>query len=312
MLGLAGWVLVGIGALLFASRFPRTRWQPHVVVATFAGYAPLPLAAGALLLVADGGPWLPTAAVLLAVGVVQAVPRLRRGRRGDHLLTVLTANLWCGRGDADVIVSLARRHAVDVVALQELTEDAVRRLEAAGLDTLLPHRVVAPAPDWEGAGLWSRLPMRDQEMSRRGTLYRVSAVVAVDEEPAVDDPHVTSVHIHAPWPGPSGPWVDQLDELRMTLVGRTGPMIVASDFNATLGHAEFRRLLRAGRDAAVAARAWRVRTWPQHLPLPAAIAIDHVVLSGLGAAQVSTHVVPGSDHRAVIARVVRSRAPHAT
>jgi endonuclease/exonuclease/phosphatase (EEP) superfamily protein YafD len=312
MLGLAGWVLVGVGALLFASRFPRTAWQPHVVVATFAGYAPLPLTAGTLLLAADGGPWLPTAAVLLGVGVVQAAPRLRRSHRGDPLMTVLTANLWCGRGDADAIVSLVRRHAVDVVALQELTEDAVRRLEAAGLDALLPHRVVASAPNWEGGGLWSRLPLRDEEISRRGTLYRASAVVSVDEEPSVSDPHVTSVHIHAPWPGPPGPWVDQLDEIRTALVGRTRPVIVAGDFNATLGHAEFRRLLRAGRDAAVDARAWLVRTWPQHLPWPATIAIDHVLLGDLSAAHVSTHVVPGSDHLAVIARVVRRRATRAT
>ena len=312
MLELAGWALIGAGVLLVASRFPRSAWQPHVVAATFAGYAPLPLVLGTLVLATTGGPWPAGGALVLAVLALQVAPRLRRRHPGPPVLTVLTANIWCGRGDGAAIVGLVRSRRVDVVALQELTDEALAALEAAGLDRVLPHRVVAPAPDWEGAGLWSRFPLRDAVVERRGTLYRVSAVVCVDGQPSATDPRVTSVHIHAPWPGPPRPWVEQLEEVRETLATRGRPLIVAGDFNATTGHAQFRRLLTVGEDAAISARPRAIRTWPQHLPVPALIALDHVLLGGLSADLVSTHEVPGSDHRAVIARVVRGRAPQAT
>jgi endonuclease/exonuclease/phosphatase (EEP) superfamily protein YafD len=303
-----GWGIVILGSLLFATRFPRSRWQPHVVVATFSGYAPIPIAVGTTALALSGQSWPGGGVVLVVVCLVQALPRLRRQRTGDHLLTVLTANLWSGRGDPEALVALARRNDVDVVALQELTVEAVAALEAAGLDALLAHRIIAPAPDWEGTGLWSRYPLRDVEVSRRGTLYRVSAVVAAGTAQDAD-PRVSSVHIHAPWPGPAAPWVDQLSEVRDDLAAHTRPTIVAGDFNATLGHASFRQVLRHCTDAAVAARAWPAPTWPQHLPVPRLIGIDHVLLADLTATAVSTHVVPGSDHRAVIASIGRPAHP---
>jgi endonuclease/exonuclease/phosphatase (EEP) superfamily protein YafD len=302
---LLGWSLVILGSVLFATRLLRSRWQPHVVVATFSGYAPVPLSIGTAALLFTGQPWLGGVLILLLVLVVQSLPLLKRRRAGDPVLTILTANLWCGRGDPAVIVALVRCHSVDVVALQELTPSAMAALGTAGLDALLPHRIAAPAPDWEGAGLWSRYPLREQEVSRRGTLYRASAVIAVTGTAHDADPRITSVHVHAPWPGPAAPWVDQLAELGRDFAIRTRPTVVAGDFNATHGHASFRLVLRQCTDVAATAWPWRSPTYPQHLSIPALICIDHVLLGDLTATAVSTHAVPGADHRAVIASVAR-------
>ena len=91
-----------------------------------------------------------------------------------------------------------------------------------------------------------------------------------------------------------------------------GPVILAGDFNATLDHWALRRLLRLGYvDAASQVGNGLSPTWgPQPGRRPALLAIDHfldrwrcTVLS------TSTHVLPGSDHRAVYAEL-RLPAPH--
>ncbi|MEE0654145.1 MAG: endonuclease/exonuclease/phosphatase family protein, partial [Bifidobacterium criceti] len=52
----------------------------------------------------------------------------------------LTLNCRYGRADAEQIVRLVRDEDVTVLALQELSEDIVDRLDAAGLRELLPYR----------------------------------------------------------------------------------------------------------------------------------------------------------------------------
>ena len=83
----------------------------------------------------------------------------QRDARGQTLV-VMTANLRFGRADADAIVRLVREHDVDVLSLQELTPDALRRLDAAGAARLLPARSVRPDMRWSGLGLLARAPLR--------------------------------------------------------------------------------------------------------------------------------------------------------
>ena len=53
----------------------------------------------------------------------------------------MSANLEYGGADATSLVAAAREHRVDVLVLIEITPAAVKRLRAAGLDTLLPESV---------------------------------------------------------------------------------------------------------------------------------------------------------------------------
>ena len=81
-------------------------------------------------------------------------------------------------------------------------------------------------------------------------------------------------------------------------------MVVLGDFNADRDHAAFRRLLSIGlRDAHDERGRGLARTWPTRLPL---LQLDHVLVrDGRGgrlvAEDVREVVVPGSDHRAVVA-----------
>src|SRR5260370_39646337 len=77
------------------------------------------------------------------------------------------------------------------------------------------------------------------------------------------------------------------------------PVVLAGDYNATLDHAQFRRLLRLGHvDAASQAGHGLVPTWgPEPRGRPALLPFDHVLLDPRCAAvATSTHQLPRSDH----------------
>ena len=70
---------------------------------------------------------------------------------------VLTLNSRGGSADADALLAALRQHAVDVLAIQELTWDLVHRLDEAGLaaccrtptSTRGPtHRAAGCGPGW--------------------------------------------------------------------------------------------------------------------------------------------------------------------
>src|SRR5580693_3943426 len=76
---------------------------------------------------------------------------------------VLTLNSRGGSADPDALLAALRRHAVDVLAIQELTWDLVHRLDEAGLGGVLPHTHLDPRPDSPGTGLWARWPLTPLE-----------------------------------------------------------------------------------------------------------------------------------------------------
>ena len=85
-----------------------------------------------------------------------------------------------------------------------------------------------------------------------------------------------------------------------------GPCILAGDFNATVDHAQFRRVLRRGwADAAGQAGHGLSLTWgPRSGRRPALLAIDHVLIDRRCAVlTTSVHLLPGSDHRALCAQL---------
>lgn len=103
------------------------------------------------------------------------------GRAG---LTVMTLNCRYGRADANAIVDLVRERRVRVLALQELTPGLVRRLDDAGLDTLLPHRVLGEDREDDNGGfngVWTAAePVESERCAVRIPAAQTpSAVVAV-------------------------------------------------------------------------------------------------------------------------------------
>ncbi len=229
---------------------------------------------------------------------------------------VLTLNSRGGTADATALLAVLRQHAVDVLAVQELTWDLVHRLGAAGLGGVLPHTHLDPRPDSPGTGLWARWPLTPLE-SVPGL---VAAAPRARAEPVPGRPVVlTSVHPLTPMRDRGYPWQRDLAGL-LPLAQKAEPQVVMGDFNASRDHQPFRDLLAAGFvDCADAGqhRTWPGFTWPvswdlysdrenQRFPdrrAPALMRLDHVLVSRAGATVRAARPVrvAGTDHHAVLA-----------
>jgi endonuclease/exonuclease/phosphatase (EEP) superfamily protein YafD len=333
---LAGWAaarLAGADRLRFAEAWavPLLSFTPQVTAGAWAS---------ALLL--RGGPAATTAAAGAALTVAvgpRAVPS-RQPPAAGPTLRVLTANLLLGRAAPESVVELVRRMRPDALFVQELTSEAAARLQRAGLGDLLAHGVAQSMPNGtRGSGIYARYPLRSGLPADSVSVAPVSAG-PVSEGPVSEGPlsaapvsaapvfvapvsaarctarlelpfgqFVQLACIHAgpprpPWsPGATARWRGQLAALPPP---GAGPVILAGDFNATLDHAQFRRLLRRGyADAASQAGQGLVHTWG---PRPdwrlTLLAIDHVLVDRrCQVLTTSAHRVAGSDHRALYAEL---------
>lgn len=241
-------------------------------------------------------------AAVIAAGVWVQAP-LWRGEPAPSgtALTVLTANIQVGAGDADALAKLVRENRVDVLAVLELTEDAAQRIAASSIATDLPHSLVRPAGLANGTALYSRYPL-----TSTGTVpgFVMTALTAVAAVPGRGDVQLFALHPMPPLD--PGTWDSELRRIGTLLQGvpEGRPVVALGDYNATYDHVRFRSLLTGGyRDAGQLAGAGWLPTYPTDKIYPPVVGIDHVLLRGLSAAEVSRHEVPGADHRALLARV---------
>jgi endonuclease/exonuclease/phosphatase (EEP) superfamily protein YafD len=261
--------------------------------------------------------WIPVVAALLlhqravaavalvaaAALVVAVAPRALDGPRvavaEGRSLTVLTANLRYGNGDPEAVVALARRSGADLVSLQELPSAEMRAIDAAGARELYPYRVIDTVGDVQGSGLLSRYPLTGVARPRDLQNAMPEATVHV---PGVAPLRVKVVHPVTPLHGDGALWAHSLRSLpRATPDGELRMLV--GDFNATLDHHLLRDLIGSGYvDAGDAAGIGLQGTYPAHRRLR--ITIDHVLVDRRArVTSASVHVVPGSDHRALVARV---------
>ena len=300
-------VVIGLGWVVVRA-FGLERGFPMVPL---LAYTPLAAAvAVALALVAAAlRQWVAAAAaaVIAVVLVAFVAPRAlggpsgAEGRPGPGLL-VLTANLYQQPATAEAVVALAREHQVDVLSVQEVTPEVERALERAGIRDVLPRRVVETRPVGAGAALYSRL-----RLERRSPLPGRSALavasVRVRRAPPVE---LYAVHPRAPLrAGNMDEWKRGLRTLPAA-TPRGAVRILAGDFNATLDHAELRRILDRGyEDAADEMGSGLRATWPAGRRIPPPVTIDHVLADArCGWREARVLKVPRSDHRAVLAEIV--------
>lgn len=238
--------------------------------------------------------------------VVLLVPRVTGGgdaeAAGGTTLTVMTANMLRGGADPATIVALVGRYDVDVLALQELTPEGARRLDAAGLRQLLPRRAFEARPGAAGTGIAADRRLEDVgDLTVRGVAAQPEATIRVGSR----DLRITAVHPVPPVNRErEAIWRRGLAALpRGDAASATRPAILVGDFNATLDHRPFRDVLATGwTDAADATGDGWKPTWRQPRFLP--LTIDHVLTSaGVRAVATSVHPLPRSDHRAVVVRL---------
>ncbi len=312
---LAGWAaarLAGADRLRFAEAWtvPLLSLTPQVAAGAWASALVLRSKGPAAVAAAAG------AALTAAIGA-RAIPSRQPAAAGP-VLRVLTANLLVGRAAADDVVELVRRSHADVLFVQELTDQAAAGLKRAGLSDLLAHQVAQPTPHGtRGSGIYARYPLSAGPQTAPVSAVRCTARLDLPSGQLV---HLACVHSpppKPPWsPCATARWRGQLSALPAPA---DSPFVLAGDFNATLDHAQFRRLLGRGYvDAASQAGNGLVLTWgPQpHRPL-ALLAIDHVLLDRRCAVvATSAHRLTGTDHRALYAElrlpVPRSPSPAST
>src|SRR5262249_36455633 len=123
-------------------------------------------------------------------------------------------------------------------------------LNAAGLSALLPYAEVHAAPKSAGSAVYSRFPLRDGGVRHDGVGQYRQADATLDVDGAAPVV-VESVHPQPPT------YLSQIPDWRWGLrdqIGADAPgprRVLIGDFNATLDHAELRRVLDTGyRDAA--------------------------------------------------------------
>jgi endonuclease/exonuclease/phosphatase family metal-dependent hydrolase len=216
------------------------------------------------------------------------------------MLRVLTANLYFGRADAEVIVDRVRQARADVLFLQELTADAVTRLKQAGLDELMPHTLLELRGGSRGSGIYSRFPLSEGPAVAPVYMAQPTALLKLPGGEAVE---LVCVHPVTPRLGNGGAnrWRAELGVLPPP--GEL-PRVLAGDFNATLDHAVFRDVLRLGyADAGLQTGNALTPTWGPP-GKGAVLTLDHVLVDrSCAVLAYSVHVLPGSDHQIVYAQV---------
>lgn len=279
---------------------------PVAMLAAFAALAVLPTllvvaVSSATRHVVTAG----AAAALALAQLVLLVPQVTSDPAPDGTsLAVMTVNLNLGAAEAAAVVAAVRSHEVEVLAVQELTVEAERRLEAAGLSTALPFKVTDPGGSASGTGLWASRPLgrlAPWEMTFRSS----AAALTVAGRRVV----VRSVHPFPPRWSDDSRWRADLTALRTSVAGDADKevTVLLGDLNATVHHRELRRVMAGGgwRDAGEIVGAGVVRTWSPGHGVPPLLDLDHVLVpGGLGARRHEVVDVAGSDHEGVVADLV--------
>ncbi|MEV0294873.1 endonuclease/exonuclease/phosphatase family protein [Nocardia sp. NPDC050710] len=302
LLGL-GWgaLVAAIAGIVLYLGAGRQRQLP-VLLASGASYLMLGALVGLLLfLLARGWRSAAVAGVVLAGVLWTQLPIFvpdGRAASGPEV-TVLQSNLLFGGADVAEVVRTVRAEQVDLLTVEELTSEAVDRLAAAGIAEQLPHQYLQPGGGGAGTGIYSRYPLRDTRKYDGFVLHNLGATM--------DHPRRGPVAVFAFHPIPPSldftSWSVEMRRIREILDAQQGPALVGADFNATRDHSAFRDLLR-GRFAAAAelAGAGPLPTYPADRPWGPVIGIDHILVADGTAAEMRALTIPGSDHRAVLAR----------
>ncbi|GLZ40372.1 endonuclease/exonuclease/phosphatase family protein [Actinokineospora sp. NBRC 105648] len=219
---------------------------------------------------------------------------------------LLSANLRLGQADTATVLRLVRDARVDVLTLQELTPAALDALDAAGIEQLLPYRVVRTSPGGAGGGILARVPLRQIVLIDDTSFEQPAAVL--DLSGAVDL-EVVAIHIAPPVTGDAQrkKWQHELG-LVPSPDSRGRPRVLAGDFNATLDHRALTSLIDKGYSDAAELTGEAMRPTWSHAPFGPPVTIDHVLVDRrIGATSAAVYDLPGSDHNALFTELALPR-----
>lgn len=246
---------------------------------------------------------------------------------------VMTLNCRYGRANADAIVTAVRERRITVLALQEVTDALIARLDKAGIGELLPYRQSGNPQDTDNGGynvILSRyepaaavpnvvdIPAADvpaitlrlaggNAQSNKTAL--ANSAVADQTDTASTQPERTvtfcSAHPKSPMRG-CADWSAGILGLgaiaRASVIGDHNIAVVLGDLNSSTDHPSFRALLKSGfKDASLTQAAGPTLTFPRWIPWPR-IELDHILFTpGLNPSGVQSFEIPDTDHLALTA-----------
>ncbi|MCH4159717.1 MAG: endonuclease/exonuclease/phosphatase family protein [Bifidobacterium sp.] len=223
----------------------------------------------------------------------------------DAYARVMTFNVYKGRADAQSIVNTVKNERVEVLALQETTDDFITKLDQAGLSDYLPYSKVSSSDNHFGNGIWSatQLTSAVKDQVNSSASYMPAGTVALSG--GKSSIRFISVHTTSPTSGNWKQWKRSLSELQQFTehADVNTKYVLMGDFNATYDHAPFRDFLGSRfSDAARTSGAGFTLTWPSNREyIPRLVAIDHIVTDqGVSVGNVKVLPITGSDHAALL------------
>jgi endonuclease/exonuclease/phosphatase (EEP) superfamily protein YafD len=304
----AGWLPIG----------EMTPWAQLVAFRPQFGAGLLILAAVVGLLVRAVRSLCLVLAVLAAISTATLIGRVSGAvtDAGAPAVTVLSSNVMADGASVDAIVKLAVASRVDAIVLPEgsrqfasnVVEGARRRgvdlvsqtdepLDPIDGQVTQDHVATGPFP----TSLLVRADLRPRFATALPGALLGSLVATVDV--GGRKLNLVAVHPAPPLPGQVPQWRADLGEVARWCAT---PAVIVGDFNATLDHQPFKRLLDSGCvDAAARSGHAMTGTWPSSWPRLLAAPIDHVLLAGQRRTVTSFAVydITGTDHRALLATV---------
>lgn len=253
----------------------------------------------------------------------------------------MTLNCRYGRANADAIVTAVRERRIAVLALQEVTDALIARLDKAGIGELLPYRQSGNPQDTDNGGynvifsryepaaavpnvidipaadvpaITLRLPgetAKSSETSQTGSTAAGDTNGTVASEAGTENaqPERTvtfcSAHPKSPMRG-AADWSAGILGLgaiaRASVIGDHNIAVVLGDLNSSTDHPSFRALLKSGfKDASLTQAAGPTLTFPRWIPWPR-IELDHILFTpGLNPSGVQSFEIPDTDHLALTA-----------
>jgi endonuclease/exonuclease/phosphatase (EEP) superfamily protein YafD len=307
----AGWAVAAVGALVAAASvlgLLGSWWWPFDLLASFRPQyaASLGLVAAAALLLGRPATALGLGSLAL-VNLAALAPFLLgtgpAAASGDGL-TVVSFNVGISNPARADVMRFVDREAPDLVFLYESSFE----WEDAAVALGIPYRLVSVVPPGTLTGI--TIMARDGfDATPVATPLTASTAAAVEVEIGGTRATVIGTHPPSPTSGARSERRDRiLDEVGRWVAGRTGPVLVVGDLNATPWSAGYRRL----KDPGGLVDSLRGRglqpSWPDGWG-PLMITIDHALhTADLVSVERRTGPANGSAHRPLIVTVARSAA----
>ena len=160
---------------------------------------------------------------------------------------VLTYNLHAERFQFAPMANVIRESGADVVAVQEMTQEAAAYLDTALAD-VYPYRALHPFANWfYGRGILSRYPITDDYAWPETEPITVRLQRVVVE--VVGSTDITLYNFHAPpsypiygQPYDIAPRAQQINDLLAMAERETNPVLLVGDFNTTYLDENYQRI----------------------------------------------------------------------